>query len=176
MQFSDGTFCENYISTIGVDFKIRSAMVNGKQVKLQIWDTAGQERFHSITSNYYHGAHGVAIVYDITNRESFEHIRKWVDEVEKSGSPKVCKVIVGNKADAGDRRAVSEQEGKDFAEALGVPFIETSAKTSFNVREMFNNLCVAIDERQDLVKEINSERRKELGEGKSLYEHRMCFC
>ncbi|KAH0786694.1 GTP-binding protein ypt1 [Histomonas meleagridis] len=176
MQFSDGTFSESYISTIGVDFKIRSATVNGKQVKLQIWDTAGQERFHSITSNYYHGAHGVAVVYDITNRESFEHTKKWVDEVEKIGSLKICKVIVGNKVDIGDKREVSEQEGKDFAETLGVPFIETSAKTSFNVREMFNNLCIAIDDRNDLFREINPDKKKELGEGKSICRYRFCGC
>ena len=135
------------MSTIGVDFKIRTMEVNGKQIKLQIWDTAGQERFQSITANYYHGSHAIAIVYDVTNRQSFDNLRKWVADVERLANPQVCKLIVGNKADLEDKRQVRREEGQVFADNLGVPFIETSAKTSFNVREMFTQMCLAINQR-----------------------------
>jgi Ras-related protein Rab-1A len=136
------------VSTIGVDFKIRTMEVNGKQVKLQIWDTAGQERFQSITANYYHGSHAIAIVYDITNRQSFENLRRWVADVDRLGSPQVCRIVIGNKADLEDKRQVRRDEGQAFADNLGVPFLETSAKTSFNVREMFHKMCLAIAQRQ----------------------------
>jgi Ras-related protein Rab-1A len=136
------------VLTIGVDFKIRTMEVNGKQAKLQIWDTAGQERFQSITANYYHGSHAIAIVYDITNRQSFENLRRWVADAKRLGSPQVCLIIIGNKADLEDKRQVRRDEGQAFADNLGAPFLETSAKTSFNVREMFNKMCLAIAQRQ----------------------------
>lgn len=122
--------------------------MNGKQVKLQIWDTAGQERFQSITANYYHGSHAIAIVYDITNRKSFENIGKWLSEVDRLANPQVCKFIIGNKVDIEDKRVVSYEEGKAVADKLGVPFLETSAKTALNVQKMFIQMSSAIYERQ----------------------------
>lgn len=148
LQFSDQTFSENYVSTIGVDFKIRTMDVNGRQVKLQIWDTAGQERFQSITANYYHGSHAIAIVYDITDRKTFDNLRKWINDVDRLANPQVCKLIVGNKADREDERQVSREEGRAFADNLGVPFLETSAKTAMNVSQMFMQMCTAIANRQ----------------------------
>lgn len=137
------------MSTIGVDFKIRTLDVNDRQIKLQIWDTAGQERFQSITANYYHGSHAIAIVYDITDRKSFDNLRKWMNDVERLANPQVCKLIVGNKADLEDKRQVRREEGQAFADNLGVPYIETSAKTAYNVREMFYQMCLAISNRQE---------------------------
>jgi Ras-related protein Rab-1A len=148
LQFSDQTFSDNYVSTIGVDFKIRTLEVNGKQVKLQIWDTAGQERFQSITANYYHGSHAIAIVYDVTNRQSFENLRRWLADVDRLSNPKVCRLVIGNKVDLEDKRTVRRDEGQAFADNLGVPFMETSAKTSFNVREMFASMCLAVMKRR----------------------------
>ena len=148
LQFSDNTFSENYVSTIGVDFKIRTMDVNGQSVKLQIWDTAGQERFQSITANYYRGSHAIAIVYDITSRDSFENVRKWVNDVDRLANPQVCKIIVGNKTDLEEKRQVRREEGQAFADSLGVPFIETSAKNSYNVQELFNKMCVAIAQKR----------------------------
>lgn len=148
LQFSDQTFSDNYVSTIGVDFKIRTIDVNGRQIKLQIWDTAGQERFQSITANYYHGSHAIAIVYDITSRQSFENVRKWISEVDRLATPQVCKLLVGNKADLADKREVSKQEGQSLADGLGIPFMETSAKTAYNVKDMFMSMCIAIQNRQ----------------------------
>ncbi len=90
--------------TIGVDFKIRTLEVDGKTIKLQIWDTAGQERFKTITSSYYKGAHGIIVVYDTTDKESFKSIDNWMNEVEKHASDNVSKILVGNKSDLTDQR------------------------------------------------------------------------
>jgi small GTP-binding protein len=114
--------------------------VNGKKVKLQIWDTAGQERFKNITASYYRGGNGVLVVYDITDRESFENLNSWLIEIEKNANKNVYKLLIGNKCDLEDKRKVSFQEGKDFAESNGMKFMETSAKTASKVQEAFELL------------------------------------
>ena len=114
--------------------------VNGKKVKLQIWDTAGQERFKNITASYYRGGNGVLVVYDITERESFENLNSWLIEIEKNANKNVYKLLIGNKCDLEDKRKVSFQEGKDFAESNGMKFMETSAKTASKVQEAFELL------------------------------------
>ena len=107
-------------------------------MKLQIWDTAGQERFRTITSAYYRGADGILIVYDTTNRESFEHLDSWLSEVNKYASDKMVKVIVGNKSDKLEDRVVTTEEGMKKAESLGLSFIETSAKDATHIEEAFS--------------------------------------
>jgi len=132
LRFADDKWTDSYISTIGVDFKIRTVQLDGKNIKLQIWDTAGQERFRTISSTYYRGAHGIIVVYDITNRESFNNVKRWLKEIDKYARENVNKLLVGNKADLADDnelRAVQKQEGKNFADELGVQFLEASAKT-----------------------------------------------
>ena len=114
--------------------------VNGKKVKLQIWDTAGQERFKNITASYYRGGNGVLVVYDITERESFENLNSWLIEIEKNANKNVYKLLIGNKCDLEEKRKVTYQEGKDFAESNGMKFIETSAKTASKVQEAFELL------------------------------------
>jgi len=126
-----------FLPTIGVDFKIRTFDLNNKTVKLQIWDTAGQERFKTITSSYYKGAHGIIMVYDITDKQSFRDIDNWLAEVEKHASENVNKLLVGNKCDLEGNRQVSYEEGKAYADSLGIKFIETSAKNSVNVDNAF---------------------------------------
>ncbi|MES1920695.1 GTP-binding protein [Bonamia ostreae] len=137
LRFTDGSFEKSFISTIGVDFKIKKTKVDDKNVKLQIWDTAGQERFKTITSSYYRGAHGIIIVYDVTQRESFENVKSWMSEIDVHGSNEVEIVIVGNKVDQGDAREVSTEEGEQLANSLNVIFIEASAMTDEKVNEMF---------------------------------------
>ncbi|XP_049849513.1 ras-related protein Rab-1B-like [Schistocerca gregaria] len=137
LRFVDNVFPENYISTIGVDFKIKTLEVDGKIVKLQIWDTAGQERFRTITSSYYRSAHGIIIVYDITNQDSFSNIRHWLAETDRCASKGISKLIVGNKSDLTTRRVVTQEAGKEFADQLGIPFIETSARESVNIETSF---------------------------------------
>ena len=118
--------------------------VNGKKVKLQIWDTAGQERFKNITASYYRGGNGVLVVYDITDRDSFENLNSWLIEIEKNANKNVYKLLIGNKSDLEDKRKVTYQEGKDFATSNGMQFIETSAKTDSKVKDAFELLTQEI--------------------------------
>eukprot|EP00746_Dinoflagellata_sp_MGD_P122837 gnl/MRDRNA2_/MRDRNA2_57607_c0_seq1.p1 gnl/MRDRNA2_/MRDRNA2_57607_c0~~gnl/MRDRNA2_/MRDRNA2_57607_c0_seq1.p1 ORF type:complete len:555 (-),score=112.80 gnl/MRDRNA2_/MRDRNA2_57607_c0_seq1:147-1811(-) len=151
LRFAEDTFTDSYISTIGVDFKIRTVEMDGKTVKLQIWDTAGQERFRTISSTYYRGAHGIIIVYDVNNRETFDNVEKvWFKEVEKYARENVNLMIIGNKADDPQKKVVSPDEAKKLAAKLGaggkpVEFsAEVSAKSKANVESSFLQLSKAI--------------------------------
>jgi Ras-related protein Rab-1A len=146
LRFSDNIFHDTFLPTIGVDFKIRNVKMGDQTVKLNIWDTAGQERFKTITSTYYKGAHGIIIVYDITDRESFNNVNTWLSEVRKHAGGQVVKLLVGNKCDLEDERVVSKKEGQDFADSLGVSFLETSAKTRVNIDESFMTLTKQVYE------------------------------
>uniref|UniRef100_A0A8C1SES5 small monomeric GTPase n=1 Tax=Cyprinus carpio TaxID=7962 RepID=A0A8C1SES5_CYPCA len=140
-RFSEDAFNTTFISTIGIDFKIRTVELNGKKIKLQIWDTAGQERFRTITTAYYRGAMGIMLVYDITSEKSFENIKNWIRNIEEHASSDVEKMILGNKCDMNDRRQVSKERGEKLAIDYGIKFLETSAKTSVNVEEAFFTLA-----------------------------------
>jgi Ras-related protein Rab-1A len=137
LRFADNYFTESYISTIGVDFKVKTIPIDGKIVKLQIWDTAGQERFRTITSSYYRGAHGIIVVFDVTDRVSFANITSWLGEIDKYATTNTTKLLVGNKCDQEEKRQVSYETAKEKADQLGIPYIETSARTSINVDETF---------------------------------------
>jgi len=137
LRFADDNFTDSYISTIGVDFRFRTITIDKKTVKLQIWDTAGQERFRTITSAYYRGADGIIMVYDVTSQESFDHVEAWLSEVDRYANENTSKLLLGNKADLQDERQVTEETGHKFAEKLGIPFLETSAKTAVGVDQAF---------------------------------------
>ncbi|CAD8087550.1 unnamed protein product [Paramecium sonneborni] len=141
LRFADNVFNESFLPTIGVDFKIRTFDLNGKTVKLQIWDTAGQERFKTITNSYYKGAHGIILVYDVTDKQSFKDVENWLAEVEKYANENVVRVLVGNKVDLESKREVTFEEGKELADSLNIRFIETSAKNSSNVEKAFITLA-----------------------------------
>lgn len=111
--------------------------IDGKQIKLQIWDTAGQESFRSITRSYYRGAAGALLVYDITRRETFDHLLSWLEDAREHANPNMTIMLIGNKADLSHRRAVQFEEGEAFAREHGLIFLETSAKTALNVEEAF---------------------------------------
>ena len=130
LRFADDTYTESYISTIGVDFKIRTIQLEGKTIKLQIWDTAGQERFRTITSSYYRGAHGIIVVYDVTEMETFNNVKQWLHEIDRYASEGVNKLLVGNKADLVTKKQVETQAAKEFADSLGIPFLEVPAHAS----------------------------------------------
>ncbi len=146
MKYADGTYSDSYLSTIGVDFKIKTEFVDGKIAKLQIWDTAGQERFRTITSSYYRGAHAIAIVFDLTNDESFANIDKWIEEVNKYVTGPHAIVLIGAKADAVNKRLVSRSKINEYAEKHGLKYIETSAKTGEGVNQAFLELCKSLIE------------------------------
>eukprot|EP01084_Bolivina_argentea_P130164 229804_1 len=147
LRFADDTYTESYISTIGVDFKIKTIELDGKIIKLQIWDTAGQERFRTITSSYYRGAHGIIVCYDTTDMESFNNVKIWLKEIDKYASEEVSKLLVGNKCDLVMKKTVATNFAKDFASTLGIPFLETSAKNSQNVEQAFLKMAGEIKTR-----------------------------
>ncbi|XP_039002098.1 ras-related protein RABD2a-like [Hibiscus syriacus] len=140
----DDSYIDSYISTIGVDFKIRTVEQDGKTIPLQIWDTAGQERFRTITSSYYSGAHGIIIVYDVTDQESFNNVKQWLNEIDRYANDSVNKLLVGNKCDLTENKVASYQTAKEFADEVGIAFMETSAKDSTNVEQAFTRIYVHI--------------------------------
>ncbi|KAH1084475.1 hypothetical protein J1N35_024236 [Gossypium stocksii] len=146
--------------TIGVDFKIHLLTVGGKRLKLTIWDTAGQERFRTLTSSYYRGAHGIILVYDVTQRETFTNLSDvWAKEVELYSTNQDCvKILVGNKVDLESKRAVSKEEGIELAKELGCMFIECSAKTRQNVQQCFEDLALKIMEVPSLLEDVVGKR------------------
>eukprot|EP01119_Soliformovum_irregulare_P025919 TRINITY_DN971_c0_g3_i1.p1 TRINITY_DN971_c0_g3~~TRINITY_DN971_c0_g3_i1.p1 ORF type:complete len:215 (+),score=40.07 TRINITY_DN971_c0_g3_i1:24-668(+) len=155
LRYVEGAFTENFISTIGVDFKIKTLVVQGKKIKLQIWDTAGQERFQTITTSYYRGAHGILVLYDVTNRVSFDNVKKWMEDIDRHAPPHVARMLIGNKSDVDQQeskpgpdgrtkfqRQITFEEGKQLAESFKqTPFMETSAKTGKNIVEGFEQLA-----------------------------------
>ncbi|XP_034294114.1 ras-related protein ORAB-1-like [Pantherophis guttatus] len=147
LRFADDTYTDSYISTIGVDFKIRTIELEGRTIKLQIWDTAGQERFRTITSSYYRGAHGIIIVYDVTDQDSFNNMHLWLEEITRYASENVNKLIVGNKSDLSSKKAVDYTTAKEYADSLAVPFLETSAKNATNVEQAFLTMAAEIKNR-----------------------------
>jgi len=148
LRYSENNFTTNFFNTIGVDFKIKSIVLDGKNIKLQIWDTAGQDRFRTITSSYYRGAQGIMVVYDITDRDSFDNIKSWMHEIEKYAQENVIRVLVGNKNDLGDKRKVSVEEGEALAKQYGILFFETSAKNANNIDMTFQAVAKLIMEKQ----------------------------
>ena len=130
--------------------------IKGKKLKLQIWDTAGEERFKSITSSYYRGANGILLLYNITDRESFENLNSWLIDIAKNAKKDICKILVGTNCDLENERKVTYQEGKDFATSNGMKFIEVSAKNNINVKEAFDILL------EDILNNISNEKKKKV--------------
>lgn len=159
LRWIDDTFSTSTLTTIGVDFKIKTVKIAGSTIKLQIWDTAGQELFRNITTSYYRGAQAIIIVYDVTSLASFSHIDSWITEVEKNCHDKIDLLLVGNKADLESERKISQEEGKEKAKALNVDFLETSAKDKINVRRMFYKIAKQLlDKGIGLYSKITNEK------------------
>ncbi|KAJ8331152.1 hypothetical protein BDV3_002496 [Batrachochytrium dendrobatidis] len=160
LRFADDTYTESYISTIGVDFKIRTIELEGKTVKLQIWDTAGQERFRTITSSYYRGAHGIIVVYDVTDQETFNNVKQWLQEIDRFASEGVHKLLVGNKSDLETKKVVDAKTAGEFATQLGIPFLETSAKNATNVEQAFLTMAKQIKDKMGAASSAQSNQAK----------------
>ncbi|RWR78554.1 ras-related protein RHN1 [Cinnamomum micranthum f. kanehirae] len=141
LRFVKGQFLEFQESTIGAAFFSQTLAVNDATVKFEIWDTAGQERYHSLAPMYYRGAAAAIIVYDITNADSFTRAKNWVQELQKQGNPNLVMALAGNKADLEDKRKVSAEATKAYAEENGLFFVETSAKTAINVNDIFYEIA-----------------------------------
>mmetsp|Transcript_13228 Transcript_13228/g.23574 ORF Transcript_13228/g.23574 Transcript_13228/m.23574 type:complete len:199 (+) Transcript_13228:220-816(+) len=154
LRFSNNSF-DDLAPTIGVDFKVKYMTVEDKRIKLTIWDTAGQERFRTLTSSYYRGAHGIVLVYDVSNRRSFENLKEiWMKEVDMySTIDFAAKMVVANKIDLASERTVSTEEGARFAKENGCLFVETSAKADTAVGQAFQELILKILETPELIQE-----------------------
>ena len=138
-------------ATIGVEFSAKNVKIRDKVIKAQVWDTAGQERFRALAKNYYRGAVGALLVYDITNYESFKNAEKWFKEVKEHAEPHLVTLLIGNKNDLEETRAVKTEEGSEFAEKQGLGFVETSAKNNINIETAFNRLVTEIFETLDKI-------------------------
>jgi len=147
LRFADDSWTDSHISTIGVDFKIKTLNCDGKVIKLQIWDTAGQERFRTITSSYYRGAQGIILVFDCTDMESFNNVKQWLGEIDRYACENVNKLLVGNKTDLVQGRVVDKSVAQEFADSMTIPYIETSAKNATGVEDAFMLMARAIKDR-----------------------------
>ncbi|CAI5662248.1 unnamed protein product [Oreochromis niloticus] len=181
IRFAEDNFNSTYISTIGIDFKVKTIEVDGKKVKLQVWDTAGQERFKTITTAYYRGAMGIILVYDITDEKSFENIQNWMKSIKENASAGVSRMLLGNKCDIEAKRKVSKETGEKLAKDHGIRFFETSAKSSINVEEtyifslsVFQSICPAVFSGFGTrhTKTIQQEARARRSTGENHQQHR----
>ncbi|KAM7523767.1 hypothetical protein LguiA_013669 [Lonicera macranthoides] len=143
-RFARNDFSLDSKATIGVEFQTRTLLIEHKSVKAQIWDTAGQERYRAVTSAYYRGAVGAMLVYDITKRQSFDHIPRWLEELRGHADKNIVIILIGNKSDLEDQRAVGTEDAKEFAEKEGLFFLETSALEATNVEEAFLTVLTEI--------------------------------
>ena len=160
LRFVDSVWNDAFVPTIGVDFKVKTLEINNKKVKMQIWDTAGEERFRTVVSTYFRGAHGILLLYDVTNRDSFKNLENWLIEIEKNSSEKVLKILLGNTCDLNDDREIQPDEGRAFADRNGMEFMETSAKMNTNVNEAFETLG-------KLMIEFNSKNNNKTQQGEN---------
>ncbi|KAL9235341.1 hypothetical protein vseg_010105 [Gypsophila vaccaria] len=143
-RFTRNEFCLESKSTIGVEFATRTLQVEGKTVKAQIWDTAGQERYRAITSAYYRGAVGALLVYDITKKQTFDNVQRWLRELRDHADSNIVIMLVGNKSDLKHLRAVPEEDGPSLAETEGLSFLETSALEAVNIEKAFQSTLTEI--------------------------------
>ncbi|CAO1427575.1 unnamed protein product [Diamesa serratosioi] len=174
-KLKTGSFQEVHQNTIGVDFSMKTMQIDGKKIKLQIWDTAGHERFRSITSSYYRSANGVIIVYDITKRQTFLNIQKWIDEIRRYTASAVVCSLIGNKCDLVEEREVPVEEAQEVCGYIPeILFsIETSAKDNTNVENAFVKIAEELMNRQNNVQDENHDGIK-LGQSKSISSN--CSC
>ena len=136
LRYTDDTFLDVHMATIGLDYRLKTMILNDQKiVKVQLWDTAGQDKFRAITRNYYKGAKGIILIYDVTNIKSYENIKKWINEIKEEISENVTIVLIGNKIDNENQRKISKEQGEKLANDYNVTFFETSAKTGQGINE-----------------------------------------
>jgi len=163
-RFMYDTFDQTYQATIGIDFLSKTMYLEDRTVRLQLWDTAGQERFRSLIPSYIRDSSVAVITYDTTNRHSFFNTSKWIDDVRSERGSDVIMMLVGNKTDLNDKRAVSYEEGEAKAKEYGILFIETSAKAGFNIKALFRKVAAALPGMENAVKADNDLISVDIGE------------
>ena len=171
IRYTEDTFQDVYLSTIGMDCKYKDVILEeDKSIRLQIWDTAGQDRFRSITKNLYKGAAGIMLIYDITNRNTFDNVKKWVNSIKEEVTSKVVIILVGNKIDLDKKRQVQTDEGEQIAEEFDMPFFECSALTGENINSAFEALAKKLVE----VKAKAKQQGEQLKQNKVGGEKKSC--
>jgi small GTP-binding protein len=170
-KYTQGTFRESYLSTIGLEYFTSDEKINGKHIKVKIWDTAGQEEYKSLTKNYFHNADGIIIVYDVSKKSTFDKVQEWVNSIyDYSDSEKnVQKVLVANKIDL--EREVSKEEGEKMAESFEIPYFETSAKEDFAIKDVMKRII------EDSLNNIDFNKKGErLSLNKNNNDGKGCSC
>ena len=158
-RYANGVFKEEYITTVGVDYVSKQEIINGQNINVKLWDTAGQERFKALTPSYLRGAEGIVLVYDVTNAETFESLKFWIDSLKSSlGEDSLPTIIDGNKVDLDDRD-ISKEDAKKFAQEHNYKYFETSAKSGVGVDELFREIVNQILEKKDKTDEVKEERK-----------------
>ena len=176
LRYTDNTFQEIYMSTIGLDYRLKTVKLpNEKKIRAQIWDTAGQDRFRAITKNYYKGSNGIILIYDVTDKKSFEGVKNWIEQIRDEVTQEVLIYLVGNKIDKKEERKISKEEGKKLADSFGVPFYESSAKTGENIDIIFYNLLKDIDNLYSANEEVPVRGKKISKISKKKLKEKCCL-
>eukprot|EP00403_Amphidinium_massartii_P008143 CAMPEP_0178422752 /NCGR_PEP_ID=MMETSP0689_2-20121128/27336_1 /TAXON_ID=160604 /ORGANISM="Amphidinium massartii, Strain CS-259" /LENGTH=201 /DNA_ID=CAMNT_0020044327 /DNA_START=56 /DNA_END=658 /DNA_ORIENTATION=- len=169
LRYADGVYLPgSYVATVGVDFKIKNIELDSWRLKLQLWDTAGQERFRTLSQGFYRGAHGVVVVYDVTDRASFSNAVHWLEEITKYSSDRMPRLLVGNKRDLTSKRVVAYEEGSELAAECGIHFFETSARDATNVEAAFLHLVSTISQSHNFQNRQPRGKRLESSAAKSI--------
>ena len=169
LRYCDKTFQEAHLSTIGLDYRLKTmTLKSGKNIKLQIWDTAGQDRFRAITKNYYKGANGIILIYDVTNVQSYENVKNWISQIREEANPNVVIYLAGNKVDVSEQeKLVKTEDGKKIADEFKLKFYETSAKNGVNINEIFEDLVEVIDDIYSKLEVPKTEQKNKLYTGRT---------
>ena len=165
-RYCKNQFSPSYISTVGIDFETKYLKINGKMVNLQIWDTAGQERYKVLAKNYFKNSDGFIIVYDITDKKTFNNVANWITQIKESASENVKSVLLGNKSDLDQLRQVETIDGKNLADNYHFKFYETSAQKGYNINKVFVDLVKEFLNDDNFVND--SERTSSLSEQRTL--------
>lgn len=174
MRYCNNSFSASFITTIGIDFKIKIV----GDTKLQIWDTAGQERFRTITESYYKHTNAVIIMYDITDKDTFDNIHYWIKQITKSiySQDNVVKILVGNKTDLNDQRIISFDEGFELAKKYDMPFFETSAKNGDNVDNLFDKIVKDLNDHNNHNKKTQNSEKIKINQNHLLFDKKQSCC
>ena len=151
LRYAQNDYSPSYITTIGVDFKVMKADIDGLRVKLQIWDTAGQEKFRAITTSYFKGSHAIMLVYDIADQDSFKNTNRWIRSIREHADSHTNVILLGNKCDDESKRVVPYADGKELAKTNNMQFFEVSAKSNINVAEAY--MAIAVETKRRMMGE-----------------------
>ena len=161
LRFSEDTYKDDYEVTIGLNYRIKTLNINNNPIKMQIWDTSGEEKFKAIAKNFYRGAHGVLLIYDICEKNSFLDVKSWIEQIiENTDNDDIVMILCGNKCDMEKERQISKNEGENLANRYKIPFFECSAKENININEIFNtmgqNIYAKVGNRHTISMKLNS--------------------